>query len=188
MTGQAEAIAARAPGAVPAGRDGLGLRAAQCVLFLLVSLATRFAFLGDTNYHNDELFFFIVGQRMHDGLLPYVDIWDRKGPVLFAVYWLFSGISRSILAYQIASLIIAAATAFLILLLTQPRAGTRGGVLAGCFYLVMLPLFGGGGGQAPVIYNLFIALAALGVFSSLDALASGRVPRRVPLAACRLPC
>jgi hypothetical protein len=163
-------------------RAGIPLRLAQFALLLLVSLGTRIAFFGDTNFHNDELFFFTVGQRMHDGLLPYVDVWDRKGPVLFAVYWLFAAVSGSILAYQIGAMIFAAATAMVIVLLAERVANRSGAVLAACFYLVMLPLFGGGGGQAPVIYNLFMALAALGVFSSLQTLREGRIPARVPLA------
>jgi len=165
------------------GRGGpLPHRLIQFAVLLALSLATRIAFFGDTNFHNDELFFFIVGQRMHDGLLPYVDVWDRKGPVLFAVYWLFAAFSRSILAYQIGAALFAAATALTAVLIAERLTGRRGAMLAGCFYLVMLPLFGGGGGQAPVIYNLFMALAALGVFSSLDRLAQGAVPRRAVLA------
>lgn len=163
-------------------RGGIPLRLAQFALLLLVSLGTRIAFFGDTNFHNDELFFFTVGQRMHDGLLPYVDVWDRKGPVLFAVYWLFAAFSESILAYQIGAMIVAAAAAMIIVLLAERVANRVGAMLAACFYLVMLPLFGGGGGQAPVIYNLFMALAALGVFSSLQTLREGRIPARVPLA------
>ena len=163
-------------------RGGIPLRLAQFALLILVSLGTRIAFFGDTNFHNDELFFFIVGQRMHDGLLPYVDVWDRKGPMLFAVYWLFAGFSESILAYQIGAIFFAAATALVIVLIAERFASTRGALLGACFYLIMLPLFGGGGGQAPVIYNLFMALAAMGVFSSLQTLRQGRIPARVPLA------
>ena len=60
-------------------------RAAQLGWFLAVALLTRVSTFGDTGYHNDELLYFLVGQRMHDGLLPYVDIWDRKGPGLFLI-------------------------------------------------------------------------------------------------------
>ena len=66
---------------------------------------------GDTNYFNDEYFYFQAGMRMHDGLLPYVDIWDRKGPGLFLTYWLTAFFSRSVIAYQPAALLSAAATA-----------------------------------------------------------------------------
>src|SRR5690606_29288719 len=106
-----------------------------------------------------------VGQRMHDGLLPYVDIWDRKGPGLFLTYWLIAGISHAVIAYQLAACLFAAATAQVIASIAGRRADRIGAVLAGTLYLAMLPLFAGGGGQAPVFYNLFVALAVLAVIA-----------------------
>jgi hypothetical protein len=54
---------------------------ARFAWFLAFALLTRFPVLGDTNYYNDEYFYFQAGIRMHDGALPYVDVWDRKGPI-----------------------------------------------------------------------------------------------------------
>ena len=132
----------------------------QLAVMLAVSLVTRWTMLGDPNYHYDETLFFLIGQRMHDGLLPYVDLWDRKGPGLFALYYLFAGISDSVLSYQVAALAFAALTAFLIARIAQLYTGRLGAVLAGVLYLVMLPRFLGGGGQAGVFFNLPIVLAA----------------------------
>lgn len=150
-------------------------RRAQLAWFLAVALLTRASTFGDPNYHNDELLFFLAGQRMHDGLLPYVDIWDRKGPGLFLVYYLIAGLSRSVLAYQLAACLFAALTAFAANLIAERVAGRLGALLAGTLYLIMLPLFAGGGGQAPVFYNLFVALAALTVFARLPQLRAGRI-------------
>ena len=158
-------------------------RTAQFTWFLLFALATRWYALGDTNYHEDELLFFWFGQRMHDGLLPYVDLWDRKPPSLFLLYYLIAGISRSVLAYQIAGLLSVAATAQVIALISE-RIGARGvgGVLAGSIYLAMLLEFGGAGGQAAVFFNLPMALAALLVLSRSESLAQGRTDRGLFLA------
>lgn len=150
-------------------------RAAQFGWFLAVALLTRVSTFGDPNYHNDELLFFLVGQRMHDGLLAYVDIWDRKGPGLFVIYYLIAGVSRSVIAYQAAACLFAALTALVANRIAEHFAGRVGALLAGTLYLVMLPLFSGGGGQAPVFYNLFIALAALVVFARLPRLREGRI-------------
>ena len=136
-------------------------RAAQLGWFLIFSLLTRFSTFGDPNYLDDELLYFTIGQRMHDGLLPYVDLWDRKGPGLFALYYLIAGFSRSVIAYQLAATLFAALTAYLAQLVAKRFSGRLGAMLAGTLYLAMLPLFAGGGGQAAVFYNMFIALAAL---------------------------
>lgn len=154
-------------------------RSAQLALFVLASLVTRVAMFGDPAYHSDELLYFTIGQRMQDGFLPYVDVWDRKGPGLFLVYAAIAGLSRSVVAYQMSAALFAAATAYAICRMAVPFAGRLGALLAGLLYLVMLPLFGGGGGQAPVFYNLFMALGVWGVLATRPALAQGRVPRRL---------
>jgi hypothetical protein len=150
-------------------------RLAQFGWFLAVALLTRVSVFGDLNYHNDELLFFLAGQRMHDGLLPYVDIWDRKGPGLFVIYYLITGVSRSVIAYQAVACLFAAATAQVANRIAERFAGRVGALFAGTLYLVMLPLFAGGGGQAAVFYNLFVALAALAVFTRLPQLHEGRI-------------
>lgn len=161
---------------------GFQSRARQFALFLLVSLATRIAAFGDTNYFGDELLYFLIGQRMHDGLLPYVGVWDRKGPGLFLIYYGIAGISQSVIAYQLAACLFAALTAFAVNLIAGRFAGRPGALLAGAFYLVMLPLFGGGGGQAPVFYNLFMALAALAVIRQVPRLDTGKADASLYLA------
>jgi hypothetical protein len=151
-------------------------------LLLAVSLLTRFTMLGDPNYHADETLFFLIGQRMHDGLLPYVDLWDRKGPGLFLLYYLFAGISASVLSYQTGALVFAGLTAFVINRIALLWTGRLGALLAGVLYLVSMPRFLGGGGQAAVFFNLFIALAAWLVLRAPQ----GRAPTQGTLAAMLL--
>jgi hypothetical protein len=76
------------------------------------ALATRWAVLGDLAYFNDEYFYWVAALRIHDGLLPYVNVWDRKGPGLFLTYWLITGVYRGVLGFQVAALLSTAATAF----------------------------------------------------------------------------
>ena len=153
-------------------------RAAQFAWFLAVALATRFTVFGDTNYYNDEYFYFQAGIRMHDGLLPYVDVWDRKGPGLFLTYYLIAFFSKSVLAFQIAALLFAAATAQVAQLIAERFAGRVGAMLSGTLYLIMIAWLGGGGGQTPVFYNLWTALAALGVVRAAPLLRRGEMPRQ----------
>lgn len=149
---------------------------AEGLWLLAFALLTRWSALGDPGYFNDELFYFAAGRHLHDGLLPYVDVWDRKGPGLFLSYYLFAALGNGPLAYQIPALLFAAATAWCIRTLAL-RCTTRTGSLgAATLYLAALPMFGGGSGQTPVFYNLWIALAALLVARAGPELRQGRVP------------
>lgn len=157
-------------------------RRAQAGWFLAFALLTRISVFGDPNYLHDELFYAMVGQRMHDGLLPYIDLWDRKGPGLFLLFYLFAGISSSVFAYQIAAWLFAAGTALVIAMIAEHRADRLGATLAGTLYLAMLTVLGSGGGQSPVFYNLFIALAVLAVVRAMPLLREGRTTAGVYLA------
>lgn len=148
----------------------------QLAWLLIFGLVTRWSVFGDLSYFSDENFYFIAGLRMHDGLLPYVGVWDRKGPGLFLTYYLITAFGSSVLTYQIAAWLFAAATAALICRIAARFAGPLGSVLAGTLYLAALPLLGGAGGQTPVFYNAWIALAALLLVRSDPALRTGRAP------------
>ena len=151
-------------------------RAAQIGWFLILALVSRISVFGDTNYFNDEYFYFQVGLRMHEGALPYVDMWDRKGPGLFLTYWLTGFFGRSVIAYQTAALLTAAATAYLVNCIAAHFTNRIGAILGGSLYLVLLVFFGGGGGQSPVFYNLPMALGALLVVNALSRLRQRSVP------------
>lgn len=153
---------------------GLGAtRAGQIAWFVAFATFARAFTFGDLNFHSDELLFFYTGQQMHLGALPYVDIWDRKPPSTFLIYYLIAGISHSVLAYQIVTLLFAALTAFTIALIAERFADRRGAMLAGTLYLVTMIAFGGGGGQPAVFFNLLIATAVLLVLRYGD-VGSGR--------------
>lgn len=157
-------------------------RVALVAWLLVLALMTRISAFGDGAYSDDEAFYFLVGLKMHDGLLPYVDIWDRKGPGLFALYYAITAVSRSFVASQIAALIAATLTALTIAAMGRMLSNRAGAVLAGSAYLAMLPLYGGAAGQSPAFYNLLVALAALLVLRSRDGLRAGRVEPAVYLA------
>ncbi|MFA7604286.1 MAG: hypothetical protein WCY29_14895 [Novosphingobium sp.] len=163
------------------GRNGgiLASPAAQAAIFVLVALALKATTFGDTNRSVDEMFYFLVAQRMHEGLVPYVDVWDRKPLGLFLIYYLIAGVSRSVVSYQIVACLFAAATALAICRLVAGWVGTRGGLFAGLAYLLVACTFVGVTGQAPDLYNPLIVSAALLIVRDMDALARGRVGWRV---------
>lgn len=133
----------------------------DAAILLIFALVWRGATFGDPNVHADEAFYFLVGQEMHRGAVPIIDLWDRKPFGLFAIYWAIAAFSHNVLAYQLVAAVFAAATA---LLLGQiARLWTSGWVplMAGIAYLTSLDPVLGMGGQSPVFYNLLIAGAAL---------------------------
>lgn len=144
-----------------------------------LGLLTRVSVFGDLGYTDDELFYFMVGQRAHEGLLPYVDIWDRKGPGLFLTYYLIAGISYSVVVYQVAAALFALATSYLVSVIAGSISNRTGAIFAGVLYLALLPLYGGGGGQSPVFYNFYVALAAWLIVSARTDLARGIAGARI---------
>lgn len=159
-----------------------GKRSGLFAFFIGLSIVLRMATFGHPNIDGDEAFYFLVGQAMHDGAVPYVDVWDRKPVGLFVIYYLIAGLSDSVVAYQVAAALFAGATAAVIARIASRWAGLRGGVLAGCVYLLLLPVFWGYGGQAPVFYNLFVSAAALLVLEAMPALRRGDLAWQANLA------
>lgn len=169
------------PGSYPAAAtatelsSGAGARArwvalaVPALLFLLAAFLIRLPHLGDPAYHTDEEFYLFVGNRMLQGALPYVDVWDRKPIGLFLIYAairLLGG--QGIYQYQVVATLFAAATAFIIHRISRPYAGAFGGAVAGLAYLLWIETVGGGGGQAPIFYNPLMAGAALAVLRASE--------------------
>lgn len=132
-------------------------------ILLLVAIAARAATFGNPVVHVDEEFYYFTGSALWRGLLPFVDIWDRKPAGLFLLYAAPAGLGfpAGIWAYQLLALAATVATAALIARLAD-RAGWRAGATAAaCAYILWLDLLGGQGGQSPVFYNLPMIAAAL---------------------------
>lgn len=150
--------------ASPFGRKDL----IAVAVIVLAAFAIRCALFGDPLIHVDENFYLLVGDRMLQGALPYVDIWDRKPVGLFL---LFAGIrllgGDGIVQYQVVATLFAVGTGLLIARIAAPMAGRVAAVVAAIVYLLLLGLAGGAGGQAPVFYNLFVAGAALATLTAL---------------------
>lgn len=134
----------------------------SALAFLALGVLLRLQFAGNPIQHIDEQFYLLVADRMREGALPYVDIWDRKPIGLFLVYRLALFLPLDpVLAVQALGLASAVATALVIERLALRIAPQPGGRLAGVAYIAMMPVFGNGYAQAPVFYNLPVALAVL---------------------------
>jgi 4-amino-4-deoxy-L-arabinose transferase-like glycosyltransferase len=136
--------------------------ASAALLFLIVAFLTRAAVLGDPVVHIDEQFYLLVGDRMLHGMLPYVDLYDRKPIGLFLIY---AGIrllgGDGVIQYQIVAMLSAATTALIVYRIACRVAPPAGALTAGIAYLLYTLAFNGVGGQSPIFYNSVMAGAAL---------------------------
>lgn len=130
------------------------------LLLAAFTLLIRLPNFGDPTYHIDEAFYLLAGEKMGFGLLPYVDVWDRKPAGLFVLYAAIAS-AGSVHAYQAAAAFFAWATSLVIAVAATSFATRAAACAAGVVYLALLGALAGGGGQSPVFYNFFIALAGL---------------------------
>lgn len=142
-------------------RPGPAVRAGG--VLLAVAFALRWWDFGSPVIHLDEQFYLLVGQRMLDGAVPYIDIWDRKPIGLFLLYAGLAALpGNAIWTYQIAATVTAAATGWVVWRAAGVLgADRRSALAAGIAYLLWLSLLGGRGGQSPVFYNLPVAIGGL---------------------------
>lgn len=147
---------------------------ATALAYLGLTLLTRGFLLGNPLVHIDEQFYLLVAERMIDGALPYIDIWDRKPIGLFLIYEALAALPGDpVLGYQAGAVVATAATALVIARISREIASPSAAWQAGMAYVLFMPVFNSGLGQAPTFYNLLVALAALGVIEVVKRPESG---------------
>ena len=131
------------------------------VQYAAIALAFRLILFGNPVVHVDEEFYMLVADRWTHGALPFVDIWDRKPVGLFLLYRLFLAVpGNPVYTYQLFGIAATASTALLVQRMARDIAGPASAWLAGIVYIFAMPAFSCAFGQAPVFYNLLMALAA----------------------------
>ncbi|MBO9574998.1 MAG: glycosyltransferase family 39 protein [Sphingobium sp.] len=133
------------------------------LILLVVTLLARAQTFGNPVIEFDEQYYRLIGERMLDGALPYVDLWDRKPIGLFLLYAGAAAIGGAhALSYQLLAVLFVAATASTVFVLAcRVGGGVRGSLIAAILYILWLNLLQGEGGQAPVFYMLPMCAAAL---------------------------
>ena len=68
-----------------------------CLLtaFLALLFASTASPLYATNFWTDTNIYFTIGRGLREGLMPYRDLFDHKGPLLYLLYGLAAGISNT---------------------------------------------------------------------------------------------
>ncbi|MBX7500119.1 hypothetical protein K3181_01515 [Qipengyuania sp. YG27] len=149
------------------GRIGAREWTIAAVALLALAFITRFATFGHPDLHVDETFYFASGVEVAKGAIPFVDVWDRKPPGHFLLFAAIALLSNDYLAYQIAAMLFACATALAVYALARTLVAHWQALAGGAIYLLSLCLFNGQGGQSPVFYNLFMALAGAMLLAAL---------------------
>lgn len=129
----------------------------------LFVIALRLPYFGNPAVSIDEQFYLVVADKwFNHGLLPYVDIWDRKPVGIFLLYApavLF--FKDAVLGYQIVSLLFVLATCVLVYRMASMFGPPHVAFTATLFYVAILMLWSGAGGQTPVYYNLIMGAGGL---------------------------
>lgn len=150
-------------------------RLLQFLMIAVLALLFRGATFGEWNYDVDEQFFALVGQRILEGDVLYVDIWDRKPPALYLVYSGIALVSKSFLAFHLGATLIAILGAYGVTRIARYFAPTIPALMAGASYLALMGRFGGASGQAPVWYTTLMIYAAWAIISRIETLRRGRI-------------
>ena len=120
-------------------------------LIALVAIASRLVWLGDQAPDYDEQLYSLVGQRMLQGDMPYVDLWDRKPLGLFALFALAHAIGGpDAMAYQVLAALFAAAGGWLVFALARKLVDDVSACGAGLAYPSLLYAYGSLSGQSEV--------------------------------------
>ncbi len=142
-------------------------------LGLLLLVATAFLIrsrdFGNPLIDSDEQFYLLAGGRLLHGTLPYVDLWDRKPAGLFLLYGAIRLLGGDgIIQYQLVAAGFVAATAMTIATIARRIAPPGAALVAGFLYIPALAMCGGEGGQAPIFFNLLVAIAAWLTIGAID--------------------
>ncbi len=158
------------------------------LVLLAAAIAVRAIAFGNPVVHVDEEFYLLTAQRMLEGALPYVDIWDRKPIGLFLIYLPAAALGPwvGLWVYQAMALASVVLTALLIMRLAERSGWGQGGLVAGLLYLFMLGFGDGQSGQAPVFYNLMTAGAMVLAVPCAASAACGRLRRARAIGAMAL--
>lgn len=131
------------------------------IAILIFALAYRAPTFGDPILDVDEQLYLTIGDGMLHGHLPYVEMWDRKPPGLFAIYAVIRLLGgQGVVQYQVVAALCAGFTAALIYDMARRSAGTAGSAMVAIAYLLFLNPLHGAGGQSPVFYNVLTAAEA----------------------------
>ncbi len=138
-------------------------------------------------YGSDAAIFMIIGKGMTQGLIPYVDLYDHKGPLLFFFnalgYWLYDG-KFGVLCVQILAF---AASLFLVYKMARlflPAKWCLLSLAAFCFYYITMVEGGNLSEEWSLVFSLLPMYLSLQFVSTGDTIASHPLRRSLVYGLC----
>jgi len=156
-------------------RDDRSGRLVQFALLLAFAVLIRCPAWGEWNFGIDDQFYALAGERLGKGDLLYVDIWDRKGPLLYLIFTAIGLMAPTMLAYQLVATLSAALGAYGVNRIARRIATPGSAMLAGVAYLALLSRFEGDNLEAGVFFNTLIIASAWALVSRFELLRRGRI-------------
>ena len=140
--------------------------ASIALAIVVFAIVWRWHDLGNPIAGVDEQFYLLVGDRMWAGVMPFVGIWDRKPFGLFLIYAAIRALpGDGVLAYQLVATACLAATGAVVAAIARRIAAVAAALAAGLLVVVYGAILGLGFGEAPIFYDLPVALAVLLIVS-----------------------
>lgn len=139
------------------------------VVAILLIIAVIISFSLKTNCWNKEVIgvdsavFITIGEKMHEGKVPYKDVFDHKGPLLYFINYIGTVHESYILLYIIESIFLIADVILLYKIAIRITKSRLLGLLATVFSTITFPLVLQGGNFAEE-YTLPFILLALYIF------------------------
>ncbi len=133
------------------------------MLMVATALITRLPFFGHPAADFDEQLYSLIGQQMQHGLLPYVDLWDRKPLGLFLIYRFAHAMGGDgPLAYQTLAFIVCLIGGFQIWRLAQLITDKTTAAFVSPLYPALMAVFDCQSSQSEIFFvPLLMAMAQL---------------------------
>lgn len=128
----------------------------------------RLPYFNVPTIHIDEQFYLVVADKwVNHGLVPYVDVWDRKPIGIFAIFVVAVILFKNaIVGYQVIATLFVIATCGVVFRIARMIVDGWVPLFAAMIYAVGVMLWEGQGGQTPVFYNLLVVGAAAIMFGA----------------------
>jgi len=109
------------------------------LLLLIITTGLRFSTLNMTvNNDIDEGYYLTIGRNITEGGLPYRELWDNKGPLLYFIFALIIKIAgNSILGLRIITVFLITASSFFIFLISRKILSDSSAMLAAIFFVFL---------------------------------------------------
>ncbi|TAD85892.1 MAG: hypothetical protein EAY70_00310, partial [Sphingomonadales bacterium] len=111
------------------------------------------AWFGDPNADIDEQLYSLIGNAMREGMVPFVDLWDRKPFGLFAIFAFAHALGGpGPAAYQVLAAIVTLSGAVMTFMLARDFADRWTAAAAGLLYVVLTALYGAHSANSEVFF------------------------------------